>query len=285
MTQILRTIADARAALEPSRAAGTLALVPTMGALHDGHLSLVEIAKERAETVVVSIFVNPMQFAPGEDFERYPRTFDEDVAKLEAAGVDYVFAPAVDEMYPRGLKQTRVVGGPAAAILEGQHRLSHFDGVLTVVAKLFNIVRPHLAIFGEKDAQQLHLIRRMSIDLDMGIEVIGAPIIREPDGLARSSRNIYLGPEERQAALALSRALRAVSDNGDLGLNQMLALGQGAIMDEPLVKLDYLSIVDPDTFQLVNEAYRGPALALIAARVGTTRLIDNMATFIGGPNS
>ena len=285
MIQILRTIADARAALEPARAAGALALVPTMGALHDGHLSLVEIAKERAETVVVSIFVNPMQFAPGEDFERYPRTFDEDVAKLEAAGVDYVFVPAVDEMYPRGLKQTRVVGGPAAAILEGQHRLSHFDGVLTVVAKLFNITRPHLAIFGEKDAQQLHLIRRMSIDLDMGIEVIGAPIIREPDGLARSSRNIYLGPEERQAALALSRALRAVSDNGDLGLNQMLALGQGAIMDEPLVKLDYLSIVDPDTFQLVNEAYRGPALALIAARVGTTRLIDNMATFIGGPNS
>lgn len=285
MTQILRTIADARAALEPARAAGKLALVPTMGALHDGHLSLVEIAKERAETVVVSIFVNPMQFAPGEDFERYPRTFDEDVAKLEAAGVDYVFAPAVHEMYPRGLKQTRVVGGPAAAILEGQHRLSHFDGVLTVVAKLFTITRPHLAVFGEKDAQQLHLIRRMSIDLDMGIEVIGAPIIREPDGLARSSRNIYLGPEERQAALALSRALRAVSDNGDLGLNQMLALGQGAIMDEPLVKLDYLSIVDPDTFQLVNEAYRGPAVALIAARVGTTRLIDNMATYIGGPNS
>lgn len=180
MTQILRTIADARAALEPARASGPLALVPTMGALHDGHLSLVEIAKERAETVVVSIFVNPMQFAPGEDFERYPRTFDEDVAKLEAAGVDYVFAPAVDEMYPRGLKQTRVVGGPAAAILEGQHRLSHFDGVLTVVAKLFNITRPHLAIFGEKDAQQLHLIRRMSIDLDMGIEVIGPPSSASP---------------------------------------------------------------------------------------------------------
>lgn len=285
MTQILRTIAEARDALAPLRESGTLALVPTMGALHDGHLSLVELARSRADQVVVSIFVNPMQFAPGEDFERYPRTFDEDVAKLEAAGVDYVFAPAVDEMYPHGLKQTRVVGGPAAGILEAQHRLAHFDGVLTVVAKLFGIVRPHLAVFGEKDRQQLFLVRRMSEDLELGVEVVGAPIIREPDGLARSSRNVYLKAEERQAALTLSRALQAAADNGDLGLNQMIALGQGLIMDEPLVKLDYLSVVDPATFQLVNEAYRGPVVVLIAARVGSTRLIDNMDAYIGGPNS
>lgn len=281
MPHVLTTIAEAKAVLREVGKTDTIALVPTMGALHEGHLSLVDIAKRSATKTVVSVFVNPMQFAPGEDFERYPRTFEDDLAKLDAAGVDYVFAPAVSDMYPNGIKQTRVAGGPAAGILEAAHRLAHFDGVLTVVTKLFNIIRPNVAVFGEKDAQQLFLVRSLVRDLDLDIDVVGAPIIREEDGLARSSRNVYLSDDERSAALSLVRALSAAAANGDRGIREMISQAQGALMDEKLVKMDYVSIVDPETFVLVNEAYRGTALVLVAARVGTTRLIDNMPAYVG----
>jgi len=282
VTTVLNTIAETRDALGARRANGRIALVPTMGALHEGHLSLVERARELADTVVVSIFVNKLQFGPGEDFDRYPRTFDDDLRKLEDAGVDYCFAPSTEEMYPRGLKQTRVIGGPAAGILEGAHRLSHFDGVLTVVAKLFNIVRPDVAVFGEKDAQQLFLVQRMVADLDMEVEVVGAPIVREADGLARSSRNRYLSEQERALALTLSRALQAAASSGDLGIREMLAQAQGVFSLEPHVSLDYFSIVEPTAFTLVGDDYRGPGLALVAARVGSTRLIDNLPVVVGG---
>lgn len=224
----------------------------------------------------MSIFVNPLQFGPNEDLERYPRTFDADLAKLEAAGVAAVFAPSAEEMYPRGLGQTHVVPGPASAILEGERRPGHFDGVLTVVAKLFGIVRPDVAVFGRKDAQQLHLIARMAADLDLGIEIAGAPTLRADDGLALSSRNVYLGDDERMAALALSRALAAAADAGATGGRAgALAAGLAVLEAEPLVRLDYLEIVDPDDFSPVTDAHAGPALVLVAARVGETRLIDN----------
>lgn len=281
MPHVLTTIAEAKSVLREVGKTDTIALVPTMGALHEGHLSLVDIAKRSAGKTVVSVFVNPMQFAPGEDFERYPRTFDDDLAKLDDAGVDYVFAPAVDDMYPNGIKQTRVVGGQAAGILEAAHRLAHFDGVLTVVTKLLNIIRPNVAVFGEKDAQQLFLVRRLVQDLDLDVTVLGAPIVREDDGLALSSRNVYLAPEERAAGLSLVRALSAAAANGDRGLREMISAAQGALMDEKLVKMDYVSIVDPETFVLINEAYRGKALVLVAARVGSTRLIDNMPAYVG----
>lgn len=281
MPHVLNTIAEAKQVLREIGKTDTIALVPTMGALHDGHLSLVDIAKQNAAKTVVSVFVNPMQFAPGEDFERYPRTFDEDLAKLDAAGVDYVFAPAVSDMYPDGVKQTRVVGGYAAGLLEAAHRLAHFDGVLTVVTKLFNIIRPNVAVFGEKDAQQLFLVRRLVRDLDLDIDVKGAPIVREDDGLALSSRNRFLSSDERTAALSLVRSLSAAAANGDRGIREMISQAQGALMDEKLVKMDYVSIVDPETFALVNEAYTGKALVLVAARVGTTRLIDNMSAYVG----
>ncbi|NLT27251.1 MAG: pantoate--beta-alanine ligase, partial [Microbacteriaceae bacterium] len=228
MTIELLTKAAAREALAAHRDA-RVALVPTMGALHEGHLSLVAIARERADVVVVSVFVNPLQFGPGEDFDRYPRTYDDDLAKLRAAGVDYVFAPAVDDMYPDGPAITRVVGGPAAEVLEGEHRPGHFDGMLTVVHKLLSIVQPDVAVFGEKDAQQLFLIRAMVRDLDLPVEVVGAPIVREPDGLARSSRNRYLGEAERRAALALSGALAAAAEAGRGGRDAALAAARAEL--------------------------------------------------------
>lgn len=276
MTVVLHTIDEARAFVAEARSRGQLGLVPTMGALHDGHLSLVRLVAERVETVVVSIFVNPMQFGPNEDLERYPRTFDDDLAKLEASGVAAVFAPSAAEMYPRGLGQTRVVAGPAGSILEGERRPGHFDGVLTVVAKLFGIVRPDIAVFGRKDAQQLHLIERMADDLDLGIEILGAPILRADDGVALSSRNVFLAPDERAAARSLPRALEAAAEAGASGgRSASLAAGRAVLDGEPLVTLDYLEIVDPDDFAPVDDTRRGTVLVLVAARVGATRLIDN----------
>ncbi|MCB7136872.1 pantoate--beta-alanine ligase [Cellulosimicrobium marinum] len=282
-----------RAALRepaPGRGApGGRAVVMTMGALHAGHLELVRRARAavgpRGE-VVVTDFVNPLQFGPGEDFERYPRDVAGDVALLAAAGedarVDVVFAPSVDEMYPglrAGAPVVRVSSGRFGTALEGAARPGHFDGVLTVVLKLLHLVRPDVAVFGEKDAQQLLAVRRMVADLDVDVEVLGVPTVREADGLARSSRNAYLAPAEREQALALSRALRAGADAAAAGAGalEVLAAARGILDGASGVDPDYLVLVDPATVEDLAPGAVGPGLLLVAARVGTTRLIDNTA--------
>ena len=258
-----------------------VALVPTMGALHAGHASLIDDARQRvgeSGRVVVSIFVNPLQFAPGEDLDRYPRTFDADLRMCADHGVDVVFAPTVDEVYPGGDPQVTVDPGPLAAELEGRSRPTHFRGVLTVVAKLFGLVRPDVAVFGEKDYQQLVLIRRMSEDLCMGVEVVGATTVREQNGLALSSRNAYLDDEQRVTALSLSSALRAAVENAEQGSDRALAAARAVLRTCHGVDLDYLVVTDPD---LGPAPERGEGRVLIAARVGTTRLIDNAPLFLG----
>lgn len=278
--QSVSTIAELRSLVAAARASGgRVALVPTMGALHQGHLALVRRARERADLVVVSIFVNPLQFGPTEDLERYPRTLEADVAVLTSLGVDVVFTPTVEEVYPDGPVPTRVTAGAIGGMFEGRSRPGHFDGMLTVVTKLLNIVQPDIAVFGQKDAQQLFLVRRLVRDLNLPIEILAVPTEREPDGLALSSRNRFLGPAERVAARVLSVALAAASASADRGVDAVVAAAQSAIMGEALVKLDYLAIVDEQTFMPVSDDFRGAALVLIAARVGTTRLIDNAPIF------
>ncbi|TDC81505.1 pantoate--beta-alanine ligase [Actinomadura sp. 7K507] len=267
-----------------SRIGGTLALVPTMGALHEGHLSLIRQARRSADAVAVSIFVNPLQFAPGEDFERYPRTFDTDLEACAAEGVDLVFAPARDVMYPDE-SQVTIKSGPMGEIVEGAARPGHFDGMLTVVLKLLNLVRPDLAIFGEKDAQQLAMIRRMVADLNVPVRVAGGPTVREPDGLALSSRNRYLSASERETAAALSRALHAGADAAPEGPEAVVGaanavLDKAATADPPLV-LDYLVLVDPTTFTTLRGPRTGPAVLAVAGRVGATHLIDNVSLHLG----
>lgn len=274
--QVVTEIAELRARL----AGKQVALVPTMGALHDGHLALVDRAAELADTVVVSIFVNPLQFGPSEDLDKYPRDLEGDLETLAGHGVPFVFAPTAAEMYPDGKPQTTVRGGGVAEILEGRSRPGHFDGMLTVVAKLFGIVRPHVAVFGQKDAQQLFLVQRMVRDLDMLVRIEPVETVRDADGLAISSRNRYLSPEERAAATVLHRALEAAASAGDRGIDAVLAAAQSVLMGEELVTVDYLKVVDPRTFQPVPDDYRGPARALIAAQVGSTRLIDNDALYL-----
>jgi pantoate--beta-alanine ligase len=262
-------LADARAKLP-----GTVAVVMTMGALHDGHEALIRAARERADAVLVTIFVNPLQFGPNEDFDRYPRSLDADLAICGSNGVDVVFAPGVDDMYPHGEPAVRVNPGPVGEILEGASRPGFFHGVLTVVLKLLQLTRPHLAFFGEKDYQQLTLVRAMTRDLDVPVEIVGVPTVREADGLARSSRNRYLDPAQRQAALALATALSAgvAAARGGADGPALLAAAAGALGDR--VELDYLALTDPD---LGPAPGHGPARLLIAARVGSTRLIDNTA--------
>lgn len=261
-------------------------LVPTMGALHEAHASLMRVARDHAGpdgTVVVSVFVNPLQFGPGEDLDRYPRTFDADLAVCEAEGVDVVFAPSVDEVYPGGEPQVTVEPGPVATILEGASRPGHFRGVLTVVAKLLGLVRPDVAVFGQKDYQQLALITRMAADLCLGVEVVGAETVREADGLALSSRNRYLDPAQRQQAVALSRALHAARDAGGQGYGAALAAGRAVLDEAEGVDLDYFEIRATDLGELPAAVPpQTPARAVVAARVGTTRLIDNMALTLGG---
>jgi pantoate--beta-alanine ligase len=252
-----------------------------MGALHDGHLSLVRRAREVADVVVVSIFVNPLQFGAGEDLDRYPRTLDADLDALAAHGVELVFAPSVDQMYPEGAVETTVTAGHVGTLYEGASRPGHFDGMLTVVAKLFNIVRPDRAVFGQKDAQQVFLVRRMVRDLDVPLAIEVVPTVREPAGLAMSSRNRYLGPDQRRAALLLSEALAAAEASGAEGLDEVLAEAAAAFGDHDGVELDYLVVVDPETFLPVGEEARGEAIVLVAARVGTTRLIDNAVISLG----
>jgi pantoate--beta-alanine ligase len=275
---VVETIAELRALL----AGRSTALVPTMGALHEGHLALVARARSVADTVVVSIFVNPLQFGPTEDLDRYPRTLEADVAKLDAAGVDFVFAPQASEMYPGGAIDTTVTAGHVGTLFEGRTRPGHFDGVLTIVTKLLGIATPEFVLFGQKDAQQVYLVQRMVRDLNIDTEVIVVETVRENNGLALSSRNRYLDEWERRAALSLSTALEAASSASDRGIDAVLAAAQSVFTGEDLVTLDYLAVVDPGTFLPVDDDYRGPARVLIAARVGQTRLIDNQLVHLGG---
>ncbi|HEY0249203.1 MAG TPA: pantoate--beta-alanine ligase [Gryllotalpicola sp.] len=272
---LLPTIAATRALVAAHRAAGRrVALVPTMGALHAGHLALVARARELADIVIVSIFVNPLQFGPSEDFERYPRTLDADLAAL-ARRADAVFAPSVAEMYPGGSSQTTVHAGPIGERYEGAARPGHFDGMLTVVSKLLNIVQPDAALFGQKDAQQGFLVRQMVADLNLPPVIELVPIVREDDGLALSSRNRYLSEAERTLALTLSAALGAAREASAHGVAAARRAALARFDQQPDVRLDYLVIVDPATFLPLDDDATGDALLLIAARVGATRLIDN----------
>jgi pantoate--beta-alanine ligase len=270
-------LSDARGRLGP----GDVAVVMTMGALHEGHTTLIRTARERSEHVVVTIFLNPLQFGPNEDLSRYPRTFDSDMDICRAEGVDLVFAPSPDVVYPDGDPGVRISAGPLGNVLEGQSRPGHFDGVLTVVGKLLHLIRPTSAYYGQKDAQQLLLIRRMTRDLDFPVEVVSVPTVREPDGLAMSSRNTYLGASDREAALALSGALWSGAGAAPEGPSAIRRAARGVLVGEPLVLVDYLVLVHPTTLEDVPEWYRGEALLAVAARVGTTRLIDNTPVLVG----
>ena len=268
-----------RAGLAAARAdlSAPVVLVPTMGALHSGHRSLLRRASEIAGpsgSVVVSIFVNPRQFGPTEDLGRYPRTLDADLAMCAAEGVALVFAPAVTEVYPAE-PQVTVDPGPLGQILEGEFRPGFFGGVLTVVLKLFSLVRPDLAVFGQKDAQQLALVRQMSADFNLGVEVVPVPTFRDPDGLAASSRNQYLSAADRQVALALPAALQAGAARAADGPETVLATARAYLGTQSLT-FDYLVLMDAQTFQPVAAGFAGQAVLLVAARVGTTRLIDNV---------
>ena len=259
----------------------SVSFVPTMGALHDGHLSLVTIAHEQSDFVVVSIFVNPLQFGANEDFEKYPRTLQDDAEKLSAANVDVLFAPDVEDVYPHGDQITQHAG-PVGETFEGKIRPGHFDGMLTVVARLFDLVRPDISVFGNKDAQQLFLIRQMVENSNHrwnALQLVGAPIIREEDGLAMSSRNRYLSETERELAQKISRALRAAeATQGDA--EARLTAAEQAMATAPAVRLDYVALINPATFEPIEAGFVGRALLIIAAQVGGTRLIDNLSISI-----
>ena len=274
-------------ALAPARAAGRpVVLVPTMGALHAGHAALLGAARVRAGdgTVVASVFVNPLQFGEGEDLERYPRTLEADLEVCARAGVDVVFAPATEEMYPGGDPEVTVDPGLLGDVLEGEVRPGHFRGVLTVVAKLFGLSRPDVACFGEKDYQQLVLIRRMSRDLCLGVEVVGVPTVRESDGLALSSRNRYLDPAQRASAAILSRALDAAAERSSHGWPAARWAAERVLDEDAELDLDYLAIRTPELERVSDEHPAGPTEAriLVAGRIGETRLIDNRAIVLGG---
>jgi len=259
---------------------GRRAVVMTMGALHAGHLALVHRARELADVVVVTIFVNPLQFGPDEDLDRYPRDLDRDLELLEEAGADVVFAPASDVVYPEGDPVVRVSAGAIGAALEGATRPGHLDGVLTVVLKLLHLTSPDVALFGRKDAQQLAAVSRMVADLDVPVEILGVETVREADGLAMSSRNAYLSARERERALALSRALRAGGAVAVDGAAAVLAAARAELAGAEL-DLDYLALVDPERFAEVDEGFTGRAVLAVAARVGATRLIDNVELELG----
>ena len=275
--QIIREVKAMQAVCREARRAGkTVGLVPTMGALHAGHVSLVHAARQQSDFVTASIFVNPLQFGPTEDLDKYPRTFEADCRKLEAEGTDLLFAPTNSEMYPPTSSTFVNVEGLSSR-LDGASRPGHFCGVTTVVAKLFEIVRPDRAFFGQKDAAQVAVLRRMVHDLNMDLELVVCPIVREEDGLAMSSRNVYLSPAERRAALCLSQSLAKIRElyaAGEHDPERLLAAGRAVIVAEPLAKLDYYELVNWDTLEPLSEA-RARALVAVAAWVGKTRLIDN----------
>jgi pantoate--beta-alanine ligase len=273
--RVATTVAEMRAVRRGF--SGAIGFVPTMGYLHEGHLSLVRAAREQNDHVIVSIFVNPTQFGPGEDFERYPRDEERDLSLLEQERVDVAFVPSVEQMYPGGAATFVEVEG-LTNVLEGAHRPGHFRGVTTVVAKLFNIVAPDRAYFGRKDAQQLAVIRKLVRDLRYDIEVVGLPTVREPDGLAMSSRNAYLSPDERRAALVLSKALRRAEElfaEGERAAESIRQAMLDMIGAEPLAQVDYVSVADVKTLREL-EHIEGAALVSLAVRIGATRLIDNV---------
>jgi pantoate--beta-alanine ligase len=276
--KICKTIGEMRAASRTARQSRKrLGFVPTMGALHEGHLSLVRAAKAKCDVVAVSIFVNPLQFGPSEDLAKYPRTFERDRVLLENEAVDILFAPTPEEMYSTGAVTYVTVEGLSEKLC-GKSRPGHFRGVTTVVAKLFHIVEPDAAFFGQKDAAQATIIRRMVQDLNLPVEIVICPILREPDGLAMSSRNAYLNPQERKSALVLHRALIHVKsrfDQGERNAINLMAAGKQMLAQEPAVRLDYFEIVDPTTLDPMQEL-ASPWLVAIAAFVGSTRLIDNI---------
>ena len=255
-----------------------VALVPTMGALHEGHLALIDEARRHADLVVVSIFVNPLQFNRSDDFDAYPRPIDDDLALCAAHGVDALYAPRAVAMYPAGF-ETHVKPGPLAEVLEGAQRPGHFQGVTTVVAKLFGAVRPHVAVFGQKDFQQLAIIRRMTTDLDMGIEIVGVATVREADGLAMSSRNLRLSPDQRNAAVCVSQSLQAIADAIEHGVRdvaELTTIGRAVVDAEPLARFEHLAIVHPDTLQILAAVGSAEAaVAVTAVWFGEVRLIDN----------
>ena len=279
----LDDFAAARAALDDAGRT-RVAFVPTMGALHVGHRELIRTARLRGDAVVVSIFVNPLQFGPNEDYARYPRALEDDLEVCRSEGVDLVLVPTVAELYPAGL-HVSVHSGALGELLEGRFRPGHFDGVLTVVVKLFHLVRPQLAFFGQKDAQQLALVQRMVVDLNLDVEVIGVPTVREPDGLALSSRNVFLTAGERALARSLSTALEKAAAQDSVAAARVAA---NEVLDrvqfEPEFALDYAVLVNPATFAEVPDDHTGPVLMLVAAKVGSTRLIDNaLLDFSPGP--
>jgi len=277
-------IARTRAELKAARAqlgGGDVGVVMTMGALHEGHATLIRRARAREQHVIVTIFLNPLQFGPREDLSRYPRMVDADLEICRREGVDVVFLPTPDVIYPDGEPGVRVSAGPLGNVLEGQARPGHFDGVLTVVGKLLHLTGANRSYYGQKDAQQLLLIRRMARDLDFPVEVVTAPTVREADGLAMSSRNMYLTESDRDTALCLSRALRAGAAAAAEGPSAVRRAARAVVVKEPLALIDYLVLVHPSTLEDVPEWYRGEALLAVAGRVGTTRLIDNIPISVG----
>jgi pantoate--beta-alanine ligase len=281
-TRLLHTRRELDALVAERRGAGgEVGVVMSLGALHDGHRALIRAARLRAHVVVVTVFLNPLQFAPTEDLSRYPRTLETDVALCAEEGVDVVFAPDVAEVYPDGPPSVRVAAGPLGDVLEGASRPGHFDGVLTVVAKLLHITAPDVTFFGQKDAQQVLLVRRMVTDLDFPVEVVVIPTVRDRDGLALSSRNVYLSDDDRAVALALSRALAAASAVAREGAGAARQAARAVLAEQPLLGLDYARLVDPGTLDDVPDDFAGEALLVLAARVGTTRLIDNLPLYVG----
>jgi len=274
----IASVAEMKAACRAiTRTGESLGFVPTMGALHAGHASLVRASKAQCQATAVSIFVNPLQFGPTEDLAKYPRTLERDAEMLEALGVNLLFLPTVEEMYAAGATTHVEVAGLSDR-LDGRSRPGHFRGVATVVAKLFEIVRPDRAFFGQKDAAQVAVLRRMVRDLDMDVELVVCPIVREPDGLAMSSRNAYLNATERKQALVLQRALMRVlheAEKGERDAAKLISVGESVIAEEPAARLDYFAVVDPDSLEAVSDLSRG-ALVAVAAFVGATRLIDNL---------
>lgn len=276
---VVERISDLRKAIDEAKLIGrTVGLVPTMGALHEGHLSLVKASKDAGDFTVVSIFVNPTQFAPTEDLQKYPRPFEADTEKCEEAGVDIIFHPSVEEMYPAGFSTYINVEGPLTELWEGVSRPTHFRGVVTICAKLFAVVEPERAYFGMKDYQQLKVIQKMVRELNIPLNIIPVPIVRENDGLAMSSRNIYLNPQERKAALVLYRSLlraRDLIESKETNAEIIRQFVHDTITAEPLATEDYIAVADPETLQPV-EKIKGRTLIALAVRIGKTRLIDNM---------